>query len=162
MNQNGETRIARIAAIIIVVLILFSLCSCKTKTMTTTEYVNIHDTVTVHKSDTVREVRLQVIRDTTIQKEVHTYTINDVGDTIKEIHHYHDREKVIVVDSTDRYKAKLDSLQKIVDSNKEKVKVVVKEKRVFKWLDWIILGAILAVIFFFVIKRWGKVIIDRY
>jgi len=116
------------------IIVLSLLFGCKTKTVTVTENVYVHDTVTSIKTDTVREVKVQTIRDTTIQKEVHTYTLNNVGDTVREIHHYHDRETVIVVDSTDRYKATVDSLRQALKEEKSKDKTIVKRYPIPWWL----------------------------
>ena len=80
---------------------------------------------------------------------MHTYTLNNVGDTIKEIHHYINTEKVVVVDSTERYKAKVDSLQRLVDKKAEKVTVKEKpaipmwEKLVFVGIVFLVCIAVL-------------------
>ena len=121
--------IAALAALIL-------MASCKTSKVIS-ENVYEHDTVDVHHSDTVREVVHKVEKDSVIEKEVHTYTLNDVGDTVKEIHHYHTFEKVIVVDSTDRYKSIVDSLQSIINHQRNKQQKIVKKQR--SWSDYIIL-----------------------
>lgn len=124
MNRRQIDGIAWLMAFIIVMVIgCLSMCSCKTaKTVTETFYV--HDTVNVTRTDTVRDVKVLTRTDTVRQVEQHTYTLNNVGDTIREIHHYHDLERTIVIDSTERYRAKVDSLRKalIVLANKETVK----------------------------------------
>jgi Fe2+ transport system protein B len=153
MNPKRET---------VIVVIVCVLCGCVTpKTVTETVVEHVHDTVEVVKSDTVREVKVQTVKDTTFQKEVHTYTINDVGDTVKEIHHYVEREKVIVVDSTDRYKAVVDSLRKALHEQQSKEKVVVKTKRVIRWWEYVFFLAIIGTIIFFVIKGGGKTYVDK-
>ena len=161
MNKKGENRIALIAAVVLVALILLSFIGCKTKTMMVTENVYVHDTVTSIKTDTVREVKVQTIRDTTIQKEIHTYTLDNNGDTVKEIHHYHNSEKVIVVDSTDRYKATVDSLRQALHDFQSKDKVVTKTKYLIRWWEYVVLLAIVGITIFFVLKRGGKTFIDR-
>ena len=114
-----------IIVIIIICLACNICCSCSSSKVVT-EYV--HDTITVNKTDTVVDVRIREVRDTTKQIETHTYTINNVGDTVKEIHHYHDVLRTLVVDSTNRYQSKIDSLQAIINKskNKQEVKVVRK------------------------------------
>jgi hypothetical protein len=107
-------------------VILSLLASCRT--IHDTERVYTHDTLYVHHSDTVRDIKVLHVHDTTRQVEQHTYTINNVGDTTREIHHYHDTERTIVVDSTDRYKAKNDSLQRLLDRERNKEKVVEKKE----------------------------------
>lgn len=101
-------------------------CSCSSSKEVVTEYV--HDTLTINKTDTVVDVRIREVRDTTKQIETHTYTINNVGDTTKEIHHYHDELRTIIVDSTKRYQSKIDSLQAIINKSKEKQEVKVVRK----------------------------------
>ena len=124
MNRRQIDGIAWLMAFIIVMVIgCLSMCSCKTpKTVTETFYV--HDTVNVTRTDTVKDVKVLTRTDTVRQVEQHTYTLNNVGDTIREIHHYHDLERTIVIDATERYRAKVDSLRKalIVLANKETVK----------------------------------------
>lgn len=137
LDPRKETGMAVLAAILIMaVLGLMMLSSCTTKEKTVTEYVAVHDTIHSHHTDTLREVSYKVRVDTVWQHETHTITLNNVGDTIKEIHHYHDIEKVIVVDSTNKYIAKIDSLQKALVSEKEKH--ITKKKTKIKWWEWAI------------------------
>lgn len=140
MTKQQENGMAIITAAVIIVLLFFSSCANK---KTVTEYITIHDTLTTFRTDTIRDVKYLHHTDTVTNREVHTYTINDVGDTVKEIHHYHDTEKVIIVDSTDRYRAKVDSLQRIVDASHEKTTVKVKQNIPF-WEK----GLFLAIVFF--------------
>lgn len=131
-----------IGSIFILVILLVSLLSCTTKQKVVTEYVSVHDTVQIHRTDTVKEVSWQVRVDTVKQTETHTITLNNVGDTIREVHFYHDREKVIVVDSTNRYKATIDSLRAALVTEANKVKEVTKTKHVVKWWEWILIVGI--------------------
>lgn len=143
MEGRKLTGFAVIMAIFLIVFIaVCMLCSCTTKQKTITEYVTVHDTIRTHKVDTLREVSYQVRVDTVRQTETHTITLNNVGDTIREIHHYHDSEKVIVVDSTDRYKATVDSLRAALISEKSKNKEVVKTKHIVRWWEWIVICGI--------------------
>ena len=125
-NPTSHTLTILMVLAVCLAVILLLLCSCKTTREV--EMVYTHDTLYVHQSDTVRELKLLAVHDTTRQIEKHTYTINNVGDTIKEIHHYHDTERTIIVDSTDRYKAKNDSLQRLLNKEREKEKVVEKKE----------------------------------
>ena len=122
MRKKLDGMVWLLAFLIVLTIGCLSMCSCKTS-KTITEYVTVHDTLVSYKTDTVKDVRFVTKTDTVRQVENHTYTINNVGDTIKEIHHYHDTEKIIVVDSTERYKATVDSLRKALDilANKEAV-----------------------------------------
>ena len=150
MNSKRETGMAWLAAtMLIIACILMAMCSCSTKKVIT-ETIWEHDTVTVHHSDTIKEVVYKSKVDTVTNTEVHTYTLNNVGDTVREIHHYHNKEKVIVVDSTDRYKSIVDSLQAIVNKQHEKHEKVTKTKR--PWTDYIIVAAVLAFALFLIKK----------
>lgn len=104
------------------ILVAFCFMSCRTKSVT--EFVAVHDTLRTVRTDTVRDVRVVTKTDTLRQLESHFLTVNELGDTIREVHVYHEREKTIVVDSTNRYQSKIDSLQSIIDrlSTKEVVK----------------------------------------
>lgn len=127
-----------------VAVILLFLCSCKTTHEV--ERVYTHDTLYVNHSDTVREVKVTHHTDTVRQIEKHTYTLNNVGDTIREIHHYHDVQHTIVVDSTERYEAKVDSLEKALAIEKSKEKVI--EKRPPFWArlkDYAIGGVVMLI-----------------
>lgn len=123
MRKKLDGMVWLLAFLIVLTIGCLSMCSCKTP-KSVTEYVTVHDTLISHKTDTIKDVKVVTKIDTVRQVENHTYTINNVGDTIKEIHHYHDTEKIIVVDSTERYKATVDSLRKALINlaNKETVK----------------------------------------
>lgn len=127
---------------LMLVIAVCALCSCNTKKKVITEYVTVHDTIHTHKTDTLREVSYQVRVDTVRQTETHTITLNNVGDTIREIHHYHDSEKVIVVDSTNLYKATIDSLRAALVVEANKVKEITKTKHIVKWWEWILIVGI--------------------
>ena len=131
MNGRKLSDMAWMTAFVLFIIFgCLLMCSCITP-KTVTEYVTVHDTLYTYKSDTIKDVKIVTKIDTVHQVEVHTYTINNVGDTVKEIHHYHDIEKTIVVDSTERYRATIDSLRKALINlaNKE----VVKQKPSRMW-----------------------------
>ena len=162
MNPKEESRMVWAFFIAFIAIIAVSLLfGCKTQKVVETVIERVHDTVTSVRTDTVREVRVQIIRDTTIQKEVHTYTLDNKGDTVREIHHYHDSEKVIVVDSTDRYKAVVDSLRQALHEAKSKDKMVVKTKKVVRWWEYVALLIIVGTTIFFVLRRGGKTFVDK-
>lgn len=100
-------------AVWLLILSCWMLMGCRTKSVT--EYVAVHDTLRTVRTDTVRDVRVVTKTDTLRQTESHTYTLDNRGDTVREIHFIHDVERTTVVDSTNRYRAKVDSLQAIVD-----------------------------------------------
>ena len=148
-TSEQETGMAIIAVVIILLFLFLSSCSTK---KTITEYVTVHDTLTVHKSDTIRDVVYKTHTDTVTNTEVHTYTLNNVGDTIKEVHHFHYTEKTVVLDSTYRYKAKIDSLQAIIDSRQEQV-VEVKKSPLPSIRDMIVAALIIIVVTVALLRR---------
>ena len=138
MEDKRAKDIALIVAIILIAIITLStFVSCKNKEILREITITQHDTLYTHNTDTLVDIKVLTVHDTVRQVESHTITLNDLGDTIREIHHYHDTEKVIVVDSTNRYKAKIDSLQSIIDKTKEQN--TVKEKKVLSWYDTIMI-----------------------
>lgn len=143
MDKDLENRIVwAFFAIFIAVIVISLLWGCKTKKVAETVVEYVHDTVQVHKSDTVREVKITHHTDTVKQIETHTYTLNNIGDTVKEIHHYHDLWHTLVVDSTNRYEARMDSLERALKVEKNKNKTVIKRYYIPWWLI-----ATLAIIF---------------
>ena len=125
-NPTSHTLTILMVLAVCLAVILSLLASCKTTREV--ERVYTHDTLYVNHSDTVRDIKVLHVHDTTRQVEQHYITLNQAGDTIKEIHHYHDTERTIIVDSTDRYKAKNDSLQRLLDRERNKEKVVEKKE----------------------------------
>ena len=142
-NPTSHTLTILMVLAVCLAVILLLLCSCKTTREV--ERVYTHDTLYVNHSDTVREVKVTHHTDTVKQIEKHTYTINNVGDTIREIHHYHDSERIIVVDSTDRYKAKNDSLQRLLDRERNKEKTVEKKPTFLEFMKVAGTGFLIAV-----------------
>ncbi len=142
-NPTSHTLTILMVLAVCLAVILSLLASCKTTREV--ERVYTHDTLYVNHSDTVREVKLLAVHDTTRQVEQHLITLNQAGDTIKEIHHYHDSERIIIVDSTDRYKAKNDSLQRLLDREREKEKVVEKKPTFLEFMKVTGTGFLIAV-----------------
>lgn len=121
-TRHWNNRLLWLAVVWGIILVAFCLTGCRAKMIT--EYVAVHDTLRTVQTDTVRDVHVVVKTDTLRQLETHYFTVNQFGDTIREVHHYHEVAKTVVVDSTDRYQSKVDSLQAIVDrlSTKEVIK----------------------------------------
>ena len=142
---------AVIGVAVMLLIVLLTMCSCATKKVVE-ERVYVHDTLIVHKSDTIKDVVYKTHTDTVTNTEVHTYTVNNVGDTIKEVHHFHYTEKTVVVDSTYRYKAKIDSLQAIIDSRQEQV-VEVKKSSGQSTLQMIVAALIIIVVTVALLRR---------
>lgn len=136
---------AVIVTAILVIIILISMAACTT-TRDVVETVTVHDTVAAIRTDTVEKVKVLQIRDTTTVREYHTYTVNNNGDTVRENHHLIEIQKTIVVDSTHYYQSERDSLRQALMEEKQKTKVVIKEKVSLKWLLISIAAAAIAVI----------------
>lgn len=130
------------------------LCGCKSpKSVTETIVEHVHDTIQVVKADTVKEVKITQRTDTVREVQTHTYTLSNQGDTIKEVHHHYSVEKTIVVDSTQRYKATVDSLRAALHEAKAKDKLVVKTRYILRWWEWGIISLLAAALIAAVIKR---------
>ena len=143
-NPTSHTLTILMVLAVCLAVILSLLASCRT--VHEVEHVYTHDTLYVHQSDTVREVKLLAVHDTTRQVEQHYITINQAGDTIKEIHHYHDVQHTIVVDSTERYEAKVDSLEKALAIEKSKEKVIEKRPPFWARLKDYAIGGVITLI----------------
>lgn len=158
ITRKQKTGMALIAAV--VVLLLLWLTSCSTK-KTVTEYIHVHDTLTVHKSDTVRETKVvtDTIRDTktvTISDTIYrdrgqTTVINERGDTIKQSswditkEKSHEKENATHneshTDSTSYYHNRSDSLQSVIDRMSQKKEIVKTKIQVpWKWVAYILCG----------------------
>lgn len=129
-NPTSHTLTILMVLAVCVAVILMLLASCRT--VHEVEHVYTHDTLIVHHTDTFVHTKTLHVHDTTRQVEQHYITLNQAGDTTKEVHYYHDTERTIVLDSTDRYKAKTDSLQRLL--NHERQKQITK--RPSWWEQW--------------------------
>lgn len=131
---------------LLAIILLLILLSCGSK-KTVTNTIHTHDTLIVHKtdtfikhhSDTVNNIKYVSTADTVKEKEYHTYYVNNVGDTTKEIHHYHTNEKIIILDSSYIYKVEIDSLRSMLEREKSKTQTqyenheTVKVKKAIPW-----------------------------
>lgn len=155
--EGRENKIVWAFFVVFIAIIIVSLLfGCKTQKVVETVIEHVHDTVQVHHSDTVREVKVSHHTDTVKQIESHTYTLNNVGDTVKEIHHYHNLWHTLVVDSTDRYKAVVDSLQKALIEEKSKEKTIIKRYPIPWWLIYFTLAAVTALCAWVLVKGKNK------
>lgn len=121
--------------VIITGIILSALLLSGCKTISQSERVEIHDTLTVVHSDTVREYKYKTLYDTVHHYHHEVLTLNEGGDTIKQIINNTFREKIIERDSSDTYRSKIDSLVRIINELQQKEKVVEKKdwKTEWKW-----------------------------
>lgn len=138
--------------VLVVLLAILLLSSCGTK-KTITEYIEIHDTTEIVRTDTLRDVRVITQHDSTHHETERIITLmaGDSGrvDTVKEVINntlikYFER-----TDSADRYRAVADSLRKVLD--KEREKDVVK-KRIPDLKDFIFFAVFIVAILFFLRK----------
>jgi hypothetical protein len=133
-------------------LLAFCLMGCRTKSVV--EFVEVHDTVRMAQTDTVREYQWKTVHDTLRLSDVVTVTVRESGETIR-VDRWRDRWKVVERhDTVDRYRAKYDSLLAVVSQVKEK-EVVIKRPW-YSGLGWVMIGAIVALAVKVVIARRGK------
>ena len=130
---NRQQTVMAITMAVLMLIIILILASCTT-TRRVVESVTVHDTIVSVRTDTVMDVQSIQVHDTMMVKEYHTYTINNNGDTIRENHHLVEVQKTIVVDSTYRYQSERDSLRQALVEEKQKKKIITKEKVPLRWM----------------------------
>ena len=91
MTHKQETGMAIIMAVVLLLLILLSSCSTK---KTVTEYVTVHDTLTIHHSDTLKIIRETrdtivdwksiILRDTVRYEKERVIVVDEKGDTLNQ------------------------------------------------------------------------------
>ncbi len=154
-DTKNENYIFTVAMVVLMgIIALTFLVGCKTRERVVTETIITHDTLLMHRIDTVRDVRELHVHDTLRQAESHVLTLGASGDTIKEVHIYHDFSKTTIIDSTQRYQAKMDSLLRIVDSRDRK-EVVKVEKSIQPWKDvlWTVVSIVAIGLFVLVLRK---------
>ena len=144
-TSEQETGMAIIAVVIILLFLFLSSCSTK---KTITEYVAVHDTLTVHKSDTIRDVvyktHTDTIRETITREIVIRQDSAKRLDTIR-INTYNDRYRYVYVgDSSRAYRSVVDTLKAVIDKSKEK-ETVKKTTRPRTW-ELIVFGVFIVVV----------------
>lgn len=144
---------------VILLCVVLSFVGCKT--IRESEIFEVHDTITTHKIDTVRVYQIKTVHDTLRESSSHILTLNEKGDTIKEYHYFHEKEKVIEKDSTDKYVSLIDSLRQSLNTNHEKEKVIEKKDW---WAEWkwklIAFALLIAVILLalkIIIPKWKQI-----
>lgn len=122
-------------ALWLVILACWLLMGCRTKSVT--EYVEVHDTMRIHHTDTLTLYKTKAVHDTLRQEVERVVTLRESGETLR-VTLYRDRWRTVTrTDTIDRYRAKFDSLQAIVDKTHDKT--IVKQPR----LGWKLCGAVL-------------------
>lgn len=114
-----------------ILLLCFALFFVGCKTIKESEITEIHDTLIIHHSDTVKDYKSKILYDTVHHWHFETITLSERGDTTKHVINNYFREHIIERDSTDKYKSSIDSLKALINQLHEKEKEVVKED----WLE---------------------------
>lgn len=109
-----------ISAAITFLVICCSGCSTR---KTITETVIVHDTVVSVKYDTIRDIRVITLRDTTRHEVERIVTLKESGDTIRITTNNNVIRYIERSDSINKYRAAIDSLKKAIESNKTKTDV---------------------------------------
>ena len=168
MTRKQENVILWVIAIALLLIIF----SCRTRKEVVTETIHTHDTVMVHKTDTVREVKLQIdsfidwkyitIFDTVYHEREKELVLNEQGDTIKHKekenlwHKTHENEATqhneSHTDSTAYYKAENEKLRQALIKEQTKTKEI-KKNLIIPWWVWVVLPTIL-MLGVFGIVRW--------
>lgn len=167
MTRKQETTIMWVIAIILLLIIF----SCRTRKDVVTETIHTHDTVMVHKTDTVREIKLQIdsfidwklvtIHDTVYHEKEKELVLNEQGDTIKHKekenlwHKTHENQATqhseSHTDSTAYYKAENERLRQALVKEQSKEKIV-KKSIAIPWWAWVTTPIILTLGIFYVAK----------
>ena len=146
--------------VIITGFILSALLLSGCKTIRQSERIEIHDTLTIHQSDTVKEYKLKTLYDTVHHYHHEVLTLNEGGDTIKQIINNTFRERIIERDSSDTYKSKIDSLARIINELQQKEKVVEKKDWKTEW-KWRLIAFTAIIVALLLAIRSAKDVINR-
>lgn len=135
-----------------VLLLCFTLSFVGCKTIKDSEIIEIHDTVTVYRGDTLIQYVYKNIGDTVNQIIEKTIIINEKGDTVKQnttnnyIHNHYESDSVNI------YKALLDSIKQSLNQNHEKEKVIEKKDWLAEWKWKLIAFALLVAVILLTLK----------
>lgn len=158
-HSNKKEKPMRTKVIITgIILSAFILSGCKT--IHQSERIEIHDTLTIVHSDTVREYKLKTLYDTVHHYHHEVLTLNEGGDTIKQIVNNTFRERIIERDSSDTYRSKIDSLARIINELQQKEKVVEKKDWWAEW-KWRLIAFAAIVVALLLAIRSAKDVINR-
>ena len=117
MNREQENGMVYITLIIylIAMAVIMICCSCATRKEYHTEVITVHDTVQEVRTDTIRDVRIVTVHDSTHHYTERYITLKDSGDTLR-IEVNNTIERIIQKsDSLDRYRHVVDSLKAVID-----------------------------------------------
>lgn len=168
MTRKQENVILWVIAIILLLIIF----SCRTRKEVVTETIHTHDTLMVHKTDTVKEIKLKVdsfidwkyitIFDTVYHEREKELVLNEQGDTIKQKekenlwHKTHENETTqhseSHTDSTSFYKAENEKLRQALIKEQSKEKVIKKSIEI-PWWAWVVSPLILLMGGGFIVRK---------
>lgn len=124
---------------LVLVSFLFSFLITGCGTTHESELLEIHDTITAAHVDTVRQYIKQTVYDTIHQHTERIVTVNERGDTVKEVNNNYYKERIIERDSSSYYRHMIDSLMKSLMQNHDKEAVTEKKPSFWeRWKDGII------------------------
>lgn len=135
------------------------------RTTKETELVAVHDTVTAHRVDTVREYQLKTLYDTVRQYTERLVTVDADGNVLKEVNNHYYHEKVVERDSTDKYKSTADSLRAVLNQLREKETISVKSPNWWEQWKWRLISCALLVALVLallpMVKKWFIRLLNR-
>ena len=137
------------ATILLIIIIVSAMCSCTTKKVIT-ETIVTHDTLIVSHTDTLRDIRTIILRDTTHHETERIVTLKESGDTIRIVNNNTLIRYVERTDSTDKYRHIADSLQAIIDKEMQHKEV----RKQSAWF-WEYAAVFSAALFFVIGLRFG-------
>lgn len=141
MNAMRRLGLAFLWAVFICAVVS-SLASCSVQKKVEKE-VAVHDTVILSSVDTVHAYHEKIVRDSLRTLEKHIVTVNQAGDTVHTDRNFYYYRTVYAADSFNLYKARADSLQRIIDRYR-----AMMEKKSSKppWIPPLICGLLIIVI----------------
>lgn len=150
MNEEREKGMFMISMLVIIsFILLLGMCSCTGKKVVT-ETIVTHDTLVMSHTDTLRDIRTIVLRDTTHHETERIVTLKEGGDTLRIVTNNTLIRYIEKTDSADRYRSIADSLQQVLD--KEKQKNEIRKQSAWYWEYAVVLSAAL---FFFIGLMFG-------
>lgn len=144
------------------VLLLAMLAFMGCKTIKDSELVEIHDTVSVNRIDTVYQYTQKIVNDTVREKTEHIVTVNEKGDTIRETNNYYYNQHTIERDSSAYYAHLIDSIMKSLNQNHDHEKVVEKKPSIWERFKWQLIAlALLIALILLLVPRIKKFLTQR-
>ena len=113
-HENGMVFITLMAWLMIMTMVMMC-CSCASRKEMITEVVTVHDTIQTVRTDTIRDVRLVTVHDSTHHVTERIVTLKESGDTLRIVVNNNVERIVQKSDSLDRYRHVADSLKAVID-----------------------------------------------